>query len=482
MSQPAIVWFRHDLRLTDNPALTAAARTDQPLIFLYILDQDTPGGWKLGGASLWWLHYSLQSLQSSLESKGAQLVLRKGKAESVLKQLVEQTEASSVFWNRCYEPYAIKRDTQIKSTLRKQDIQVRSFNSHLLIEPWELTTKAGDPYRVFTPFWKACLKVLQPSDPLPVPAISASNQELSSDNLSDWKLLPSHPDWAEGLRETWTPGEIGAQDRVENFLNNSLTNYADRRDFPGDSKTSLLSPHLHWGELSPRQLWHSVQEWRNQHTNNASLQHSADKFLAELGWREFSYHLLYHFPTLPEAAFNERFSSFPWDTNKDHLHAWQHGCTGYPIVDAGMRQLWKTGWMHNRVRMVTASFLTKDLFIHWKEGEHWFWDTLVDADLASNSASWQWVAGSGADAAPYFRVFNPILQGERFDPEGSYIRRWVPELAELPDKYIHHPWNASESILRAAGVELGSTYPHPIVDHKKQRNEALKRFEELPSS
>ncbi|KZD02780.1 cryptochrome/photolyase family protein [Oceanibaculum pacificum] len=472
---PLLVWFRQDLRLADNPALHAAAVTGRPVLPLYILDDGAPGRWAMGGASRWWLHYSLQALADSLARLGAPLVLRKGDPSAILPQMVAESGADIVHWNRCYEPFAIARDEAIKTALKADGLTVRSFNSALLHEPWTVENKAGDPFRVYSPFWRACLAKGEPDTPLPAPEALIPAPGVAGDALSDWALLPHTPDWAAGMRESWVPGEEGARQRLAGFLDESVGRYKAQRDRPDIEATSRLSPHLHFGEIGPRQVWHATSHAMNESGTGPSAQ----KFLSEVGWREFSHHLLFHNRQLPETPLRAEFGDFPWHDDRPALKAWQRGLTGFPIVDAGMRELWHTGWMHNRVRMIVASFLVKDLLIPWQEGEAWFWDTLVDADLANNSASWQWVAGCGADAAPYFRVFNPVLQGQKFDPNGDYVRKWIPALAELPVDYIHNPWTASEGELRQAGVTLGETYPKPIVDHDVARKRALDAFERI---
>lgn len=477
---PLLYWFRQDLRLADNAGLTAAIASGQPVIPLYIHDtgpQTRARTRAWGGASRWWLHHSLSELNRSLNGK---LVLRQGDAQDVLKAVLEETGASGVMWGRCYEPYAIARDTAIKTWLLDNGYTAESHNTALLFEPWQMKTKtSGTPFQVFTPFWKACLAAPAPALPLPAPE-NFKPASAKSEKLYDWQLLPTRPDWAGGLRETWTPGEAGARQRLLDFIDGPINGYKQQRDNPAKESTSRLSPHLHWGEISPRQIWRVVKvaEEAGKIVNESDTAH----FLSEVGWREFSHHLLYHFPTLPGVPLNKRFAAFPWSEQPGDLAVWQRGMTGYPIVDAGMRQLWQTGWMHNRVRMIVGSFLVKDLLIPWQKGEAWFWDTLVDADLANNSASWQWIAGCGADAAPYFRVFNPVLQGEKFDATGSYIRQYVPELSGLPDKYIHRPWEAPADVLRKAGVELGRDYPQPMVDHHAARGKALAAFSALKES
>ena len=478
-NRPVIVWFRQDLRLSDNPALAAAAATGRPVLPLYIFDEDSPGDWVPGGAARWWLHHSLQAISDVLGRLGAPLVILSGRAEDILPRFATRVGASSVVWNRCYEPFAVARDTALKAALKGQGVEAESFNASLLFEPWEVTTKDGGPYRVFTPFWKACLARGMAPQPSPAPkALPPFAKPPRGESLSSLKLLPRKPDWAMGFGGRWTPGEAGAKARLSSFLSEALEDYREGRDRPDIEATSRLSPHLHWGEIGPRQVWHAI-EMRGLSDGRTRGGKVAAKFLSEVGWREFSYHLLFHFPGLPEENFRDAFNGFPWRRDAKRLRAWQRGLTGYPIVDAGMRELWATGWMHNRVRMIVASLLTKHLLIDWREGAHWFWDTLIDADLASNSASWQWVAGCGADAAPYFRIFNPILQGEKFDPKGGYVRRWVPELAALPDRFLNKPWEAPADALSAAGITLGQTYPKPIVDHTTARARALAAYDEI---
>ncbi len=474
MTAHALVWFRQDLRLTDNPALTAAARHGA-VTAVYILDDETPRKWKLGGASQWWLHYSLEALSAALEKHGVSLILKRGAVDEIVPKLAKEIKADAVFWNRCYEPYSIRRDTAIKAALEKSAVHVESFGASLLHEPWTIKTGGGTPYRVFTPYWRAA-KQVDVEQPLPVPRDIEGAAKHAGDKLADWKLLPTHPDWAGGIKAMWKPGEAEAKKRFNEFLDESIRIYASHRDRPDVDASSRLSPHLHFGEISPRQIWHAVQAELAK--NHAGLEKNADKFLSELTWRDFAYYMLYYFPELPEKPFDKKFEDFPYVTDRKSLHAWQHGLTGYPIVDAGMRQLWQIGWMHNRVRLAASSFLVKHLRISWQEGERWFWDTLVDADLANNSLGWQWIAGSGPDASPWYRIFNPIIQGRKFDAEGGYIRRFIPELAKLPNKYIHAPWEAPAEILAKAGIELGRTYPLPIVDHAEAREAALNVFKD----
>ena len=464
-----IVWFRKDLRTADNPALRAAALRG-PILPVYILDNVDNGlKWHLGGASKWWLHHSLASLSHAMGS----LTLLRGEPLDLLLLLAKASGADSVCWNRCYEPSAIARDRSLKESLKAHGLDARSFNASLLNEPWEISAGSGKPYKVFTPYWRSC-QLRSVNRELPAAKLDLAACKLAGERLADLDLLPSAPDWAASWHDHWTPGEAGAQSRLDEFLARGIDGYGERRNRPDLPHVSRLSPHLHWGEISPRQV---VARARLAAAANPNRHGDVSKFLTEIGWREFSYHLLFHFPDLPDKNWKTAFDAYPWQDDRRLLRAWQRGMTGYPLVDAGMRELWKTGWMHNRVRMVTASFLVKHLRIDWRQGEAWFWDTLVDADLASNAASWQWVAGSGADAAPYFRIFNPVTQGEKFDPDGVYVRTWCPELANLPNAYIHAPFLAPASVLKSAGVELGVTYPAPIVDHAAAREAALRGYE-----
>ncbi len=478
MTGPIIVWLRQDLRLADNRALAAAVDTGRPIVPLFILDDASAGEWALGAASRWWLHHSLATLADSIHQLGATLILRRGDTRACLQAVASETGASAIHLTRGYAPWQVNVEASVHSGCTAAGITVRRFAGNLLAEPESIKTQSGDPYRVFTPFWRALLAAGDPGPPLPAPKrLTAPARAPSSDNLADWNLRPTRPDWAGGLRETWSPGEAGAARRLAAFLNSGMADYAEARDRPDQPGTSMLSPHLHFGEISPRQIWTAIEHARARHPAQTA---GGASFLREVGWREFSYHLLHHWPQLPDAPFRPEFGDFPWIQDNQHrqaaITAWQRGRTGYPIVDAGMRELWQAGWMHNRVRMIAASFLTKHLLVPWQNGARWFWDTLVDADLANNSASWQWVAGSGADAAPYFRIFNPVLQGQKFDPDGDYIRRYVPELAGLPARYIHAPWTAPDAILASAGVQLGQTYPHPIVDHAAARQRALDAY------
>jgi len=461
---PSLVWFRQDLRVADNPALNAAAGAGSTIVAVYVLDDEAPGTWALGGASRWWLHHSLKSLAASLKKLGIPLVLRRGSAQAIIPELVKEIGADAAYWNRCYEPFAVARDTTIKAALTTAGVKAESFGAALIAEPWTVKTQSGTPFRVFTPFWRTLEKDRRPAKPQKAPTHRQAHIDLAGDDLDSWHLLPAKPNWAARFGDDWTPGEAGAQEQLALFIEDALQDYPTTRNLPGIEGVSRLSPYLHWGEISIRQVWHAIE---------LHVGAGADAYLRELGWRDFAHHLIWQFPDLPEKPFHEEYSAFPWRKDPKALKAWQRGQTGYPFVDAGMRQLWATGWMHNRVRMVVASFLIKHLLLPWQDGEAWFWDCLVDADLAANAMNWQWVAGSGADAAPYFRIFNPVLQGEKFDTGGDYVRRWVPELAKLSDKWLHKPWEAPADMLAKAKVELGKTYPKPVVDHDTARRRAL---------
>ncbi|MBN9052070.1 MAG: deoxyribodipyrimidine photo-lyase [Rhizobiales bacterium] len=469
---PTIVWFRDDLRLSDHPALSAAAKTGAPLVCLYVLDEHSAGLRSFGGASRWWLAQSLRALDEMLRKHGQRLVLRRGAAARIVPALARETGADRVHWNRRYDQPGRAADAQVIDALKADGIGGSTFAGNLLAEPGTVTGKEGGP-KVFTPFWKR-LRALEPRQPLPAPRKLAAPPKVDGDQLEDWTLEPSHPDWARGFRDEWTPGETGARLRLRAFLKDSV-GYGSNRDRPDRTATSRLSPHLRFGEISVADIFHAARFAADEHPAAAG---DIEKFLSEIGWREFSYHLLHHHPMLATNNLQPRFDAFPWQCDAKALRVWQRGLTGYPIVDAGMRQLWQTGWMHNRVRMVAASFLVKHLLLDWRAGEMWFWDTLVDADPANNPASWQWVAGCGADAAPYFRIFNPVLQGEKFDPNGDYVRRWVPEVAALPDEWLHKPWDAPAAVLKDAGLTLGRDYPKPIVDHKAARERALAALKE----
>ncbi|MBI1392484.1 MAG: deoxyribodipyrimidine photo-lyase [Alphaproteobacteria bacterium] len=471
----AIVWFRNDLRLADHPALTAAAAAHEEIILLYVLDERGPFARR--GAAAWWLDGSLRSLRDDIEARGGRLTLRRGPGGDIVREVVDASGARAVYWNRRYDPGGIEEDTRLKADLKADGVDVHSCNGSLLREPWELETTTGGFYKVYTPFWRS-LRAAGPARPTPLETpqrLSTPGRPPRSDDLDDWRLTPAKPDWASGFSKVWSPGEANALKRLERFLNNAVGSYPDDRNRPDLEGTSRLSPHIAFGEISPNQIWRATMAHCDRHDRDSG---PADKFLSEIAWRDFAYNLLYHYPDIGVAPIKEEFASFPWRDDSDAFAKWSRGRTGIPIVDAGMRQLWHTGWMHNRVRMIVASFLCKNLLVHWGEGERWFWDTLVDADPANNTASWQWVAGSGADAAPYFRIFNPVTQSQKFDPSGDYIREFVPELAKLQSKKIHEPWTASSDELRAAGVALGKNYPLPIVDLGETRKRALAAYEE----
>ena len=470
--KPILVWFRRDLRLGDHPALAAAVADGAPVVPVFILDEDAAGDWRRGGASRWWLHHSLAALAHAIAERGGRLILRQGDTAKILSGLAAETGAELVHCSRCYEPWAQKLEHRVRDRLARQGVTLTRFGGVLLHDPDRLKTQAGGPFKVYTPFWRALRSNVDVGRCLAPPrTLKPASRALASDTLADWRLLPTRPDWAHGLRDAWTPGEAGAHVRLERFIEDALEDYAERRNRPDEAGTSRLSPHLAFGEISPRYCWLAAQTAAAR--QGAAYDTGCETFLKELAWREFSAHLLHHTPTLPEQPFREEFAAMPWRRDRNGLTAWRTGKTGYPIVDAGLRELWTTGWMHNRVRMIVASFLIKDLLLPWQDGEAWFWDTLVDADLANNAASWQWVAGSGADAAPYFRIFNPVTQGKTFDPEGAYVRRWVPEIARLPTALVHAPWTALREALDAAGITLGVTYPRPLVDHGEARVRAL---------
>jgi deoxyribodipyrimidine photo-lyase len=458
MASPSLVWFRDDLRLADHPALRAALDRDEPIVCVYVLDEESEGIRPLGGAARWWLHHSLAELRDRLADRGSALILRRGAAGRVIRDLVEEIGAGAVFWNRRYGGPERDIDADLKADLRDGGVEVGSFAANVLFEPWTVTTGAGKHFSVYTPFWNACQEMPAPRKPLPEPRdVPGPGRAPASDDLDDWKLLPTRPDWAGGLRERWEPGELAARRRLREFLDDDLGSYDAARDEPAAGATSLLSPRLRWGELSSYTIWHETLENAGSGAHAAS----AHGFLSEVGWREFAWHTLYHFPKLAEKNLRSEYDAFPWPRLKPtNLEAWQQGRTGFRMVDAGMKELWVSGYMHNRVRMVTASFLIKNLLIDWRHGEEWFWDTLVDADAANNPFNWQWVAGSGADAAPFFRVFNPELQADKFDKTGQYVREWAPEHADDTD----------------------DKPAEPIVDLKETRKRALDAFDVVKRS
>jgi deoxyribodipyrimidine photo-lyase len=470
-----ILWFRGDLRLADNPALTEALSRCERVVPVFIHAPVEAGNWAPGAASRWWLHHSLVSLKKSLRQRGSRLILRPGPSLDALGKLIRETGATHVFRNHVYEPRLIRRDEAIKARLESDGVTVHDFNAALLNEPWSIAKPNGSAYRVFTAYWRACEKAGLNRAPAPAPeALPPVPGKLKGVPVAELGLLPSVA-WDSGLKASWQVGETAARATLGDFIDQALAGYATERDRPDREGTSWLSPHLHFGEISPRQVLHTIR----QHDTTKG----AAAYVRELGWREFAYHLLYHFPRTPERPLDSRFARFSWAKHyQRELAAWREGRTGIPIVDAGMRELWYSGWMHNRVRMVAASFLTKNLLIPWQEGARWFWDTLIDADLANNTFGWQWTAGCGADAAPYFRIFNPVLQGQRYDPGGAYVRRWVPEIAGLPDKYVHQPWAAPGHVLGEAGVELGTHYPRPLVALQMSRRRALMRFEQIKAA
>lgn len=469
MDKPAciVMWFRQDLRLLDNPALLAAARRGRVLP-IYILEDDDAGAWRMGSANRVWLHHALLSLSRSLQGH---LNLHRGSAAEVFADLRTRFDIQAVCWNRCYEPWRVSRDTELKKYLQNQGIEAVSYNGSLLWEPWEILKADGTPYKVFTPFYrKGCLSRPDPRSPVGAPSSVDMLGDPASLSVADLDLLPAHL-WHADMMANWHIGEDGAQAALDRFLDAGLAGYKTGRNHPARPHVSRLSPYLQTGEISPNTVWHRARM--------RAPTEDLDHFCSELGWREFAYSLLYHNPTFPERNFQKKFDCFPWREDPVALTAWQRGRTGIPIIDAGMRELWQTGHLHNRLRMIVASFLTKNLMIDWRRGEDWFWETLVDADLANNSAGWQWVAGSGVDAAPYFRIFNPVTQAERFDEDGAYIRRFVPELQMLPDRYLAAPWTAPADILTSAGIQLGTDYPHPLVDLKSSRMRALEAFKSL---
>lgn len=477
MARPILLWFTRDLRLADHPALDAAARTGRPIAPVFVLDDVSPGAWARGAASRWFLAGALEALGEAIAARGGRLLLRRGPADRVVAELARELGAAAVHWSRGFDPASRAVEERLAGRLGELGIAARAFPGFLIHEPRAVLQRDGEPYRVYTPFSRAWLEREPPGRPLPVPdRLAFLAPELESETIGSLALRPTKPDWGGGLRAAWDTSERGAEALLERFLEGAIWSYGRARDFPGRPGVSRLSPHLAVGTISPRRI-HWAARTRAEAEGRGSS--AAWPFLRQLVWREFAWSNLFHFPELPDRPLRGEFDRFPWAEDYAALRAWRKGRTGYPIVDAGMRELWATGWMHNRVRMITGSFLTKDLLIPWQEGERWFWDTLVDADLANNAMGWQWVAGSGIDAAPYFRIFNPVLQAKKFDPDGTYVRRWVPELAKLPNDWLHEPWAAPPLVLEEAGVRLGATYPWPIVEHARARERALAAFEAL---
>jgi len=474
---PIILWFRQDLRLADNPALNHAEVSGRPVIPVYILDEG-PAVRRIGGASRWWLDKSLRALGAALAERGGTLILRRGDSEAELRRLIEETGATCVLMNRLFEPDAWARDADVAHSLQSEGVEVKGFNGALLARPGSVLNGSGGPYKVFTPFMKALRGQIEAPPPHSTgPGDLSGAPRLASDDIDDWGLHPTKPDWSKGF--LGEPGESGATAALSDFVSGALKAYATDRDRPDRDGTSRLSPHLHYGEISPWRVWRDAYDAAEAGKVPAA---QAEKLTSELIWRDFSSHLLHHFPTLPDKAFRPEYDAMAWRDDEAGFEGWTKGRTGYPVVDAGMRELWATGIMHNRVRMIVASFLIKHLLIDWRKGEAWFWDTLVDADLGQNSQNWQWVAGSGADASPWFRIFNPVTQGEKFDPDGKYVKRWVPELAKVPAKFVHAPWTAPGEVLRDAGVSLGKTYPRPLVDHSEARARALAALKAIKPS
>jgi deoxyribodipyrimidine photo-lyase len=464
----AVLWFRQDLRLSDNAALTAALQQAETVLPVFVLP-DIQSEWPLGGASAWWLHHSLQSLSATLAEKGASLILRRGEPAQIIASLAQETGAATIHAGVCAEPAWRRHDDTLTDLLHGTGIMFTRHRTTRLFDPDTIRTKTGGIYGMFTPFANAVRAMPAPPPPARTPAaIPGPHRPPKSDTLASWQLLPTKPDWSGGLQAAWQPGERAAQARARHVIQHTVSGYATGRNLPGQDLTSRLSPHLHWGELSAVWLWHAI--------SRATIGEGERVFLNELIWRDFAAYVLWHKPSLPDANLRADFNALPWRTDPAGLSAWQRGQTGVPIVDAGMRQLWQTGWMHNRVRMIVASFLVKHLLIDWRDGAAWFWDTLVDADLAANSTNWQWVAGTGIDSQPFFRVFNPVSQGQKFDSDGAYVRAYVPEIAALPNAYLHAPWTAPAEILRAAAIQPGTTYPKPLVDLAFGRQRALDTY------
>jgi deoxyribodipyrimidine photo-lyase len=473
----ALVWFRQDLRLADHRPLTEALARADSVLAVYVHDERAAGRWAPGGAGLWWLHHSLAALGQSLREAGGKLVLRRGDAATIIPELARQAGATEVHCGLAHEPWLRALDTEVADTLTHDGVGLHAHRVSTLFDLDRIRTKTGGVYGVYTPFANTCRNLPPPPAPLPAPkCIPAAEGDWQSDRLEDWGLLPTKPDWAGGMRSTWQPGEAGAHARVARFLADHLDGYHESRDAPADEDgTSMLSPHLHWGEISATQVWHAALDASAEGSRGTGF----ERFQGELLWHEFAAYLLWNRPSMPEQPLRPAFARLRWRQDPDAMRAWQRGQTGVPIVDAGMRQLWQIGWMHNRVRMITASLLVKHLLVSWQDGEAWFWDTLVDGDLATNAASWQWVAGCGTDAQPFFRIFNPVTQSRKFDPDGVYIRRWVPEVAKLPDRFLHAPWDAPPAELARAGITLGKTYPMPVIALDEGRDRALAAFRQV---
>jgi len=473
-SEKTIVWFRQDLRLKDQNALSWAIQQGGEIIPVYLWTPNDEKNWAPGGASQWWLHHALKDLDLELKKHASQLIIRSAETSlKALRDLIQETGATRVCWNRRYEPEITKRDAHIKKSLREEGCQAESFSASLMYEPSLIKNKSGTPFKVFTPFWKP-LKTVEapPLCQVDIEKLKSPSTWPSSEDLDSLNLLPSIP-WDRGMQCFWKPTREAALQRLQEFSEKNAYTYGELRDRPDLDGTSLLAPYLHLGQIGPREVLHHL---RSSSQNSPVVE---DGVLRQLYWREFASHLLFHFPNTPLKPLRPEYEHFPWTENANYLKAWQKGETGYPIVDAGMRQLWHTGWMHNRVRMIVGSFLVKHLLQHWLEGAQWFWDTLADADLANNPFGWQWIGGCGADAAPYFRIFNPITQGQKFDPKGNYVRQWVPELSKLSTKIIHSPWEGDLLELQSAGITLGKNYPHPIISHADGRAGALAAFQEL---
>lgn len=464
--------FQNDLRLTDNTALAAAIKNSQSVSTCYILDTSNR---ELGAAAKWWLHHSLEKLQQNISHHRGKLILRTGNWHEEVLKLAKETKSKAIYLSKLFNPFALAQYKKLETEANKLNIEIIYKNDHLLFLPGSITNKQEQPYRVFTHFWNTCLAAPAPVSPVRTKFDNLSAPSISSDALQHWQLIPTKPNWAKSFSELWQPGEKAALVQFNKFLEDGLLRYQLARNFPAMDLTSYLSPYLQFGEISPRIIWHEVLQLQARDINT---ERHVPVFLSELGWREFSHHMLYYYPNMVTKPFKQQFAKFPWKMNKKHFDRWCRGETGFPLIDAGMRQLWHTGYMHNRVRMVVASFLVKNLLISWRDGEAWFWDTLVDADLCNNVANWQWVAGSGADAAPYFRIFNPVTQSKQFDPNGAYIRKWVSELKNLPGRLIHEPWNLTEEKQQEFDFRPGIDYPHPMVDLQVTRKAALTAFQE----